>query len=182
MAVLVLLAGAARARLTHPDDGDVRDGGRHLSERPAAAVRTLFGRERDPRCEHAHARDGGGVHSRIQPCWLTGQHAKRTEGPDVIVDLGRTEARLPKREQSRLETYNLGDRLRVVTHPQNRGYGSALRSGFKAARKELVFYTDGDGQYDPCELSLLLPKKKQQAALLFQTQQKKNRNAEKSWQ
>ncbi len=39
---------------------------------------------------------------------------KRTEGPEVIVDMGRTEARLPKREQSRLETYNLGDRLRVV--------------------------------------------------------------------
>src|SRR5579862_6138328 len=39
---------------------------------------------------------------------------KRFEGPDVIADLGRTEARLPKREQSRLETYNLGDRLRVV--------------------------------------------------------------------
>ena len=51
-----------------------------------------------------------------------------------------------------------GSRLRVVTHPQNRGYGAALRSGFKAARKELVFYTDGDGQYDPSELSLLLPK------------------------
>ena len=31
---------------------------------------------------------------------------KRFEGPDVIVDMGRTEARLPKREQSRLETYN----------------------------------------------------------------------------
>ncbi|MCL6480583.1 MAG: transcription termination factor NusA [Firmicutes bacterium] len=39
---------------------------------------------------------------------------KRIEGPDVIVDLGRTEARMPRREQSRLETYNLGDRLRVV--------------------------------------------------------------------
>ena len=39
---------------------------------------------------------------------------KRTEGPDLIVDMGRTEARLPKREQSRLESYNLGDRLRVV--------------------------------------------------------------------
>src|ERR1700730_11276528 len=39
---------------------------------------------------------------------------KRFEGPDVVVDMGRTEARLPKREQSRLETYNLGDRLRVV--------------------------------------------------------------------
>ncbi|HKS67423.1 MAG TPA: transcription termination factor NusA [Candidatus Acidoferrales bacterium] len=39
---------------------------------------------------------------------------KRVEGPDVIVDLGRTEARLPKREQSRLETYNVGERLRVT--------------------------------------------------------------------
>jgi N utilization substance protein A len=39
---------------------------------------------------------------------------KRTEGPDLIVDIGRTEARLPKREQSRLESYNLGERLRVV--------------------------------------------------------------------
>jgi N utilization substance protein A len=45
---------------------------------------------------------------------------KRTEGPDVIVDLGRTEARLPKREQSRLETYNLGDRLRVVIRAVDR--------------------------------------------------------------
>src|ERR1700735_5111627 len=39
---------------------------------------------------------------------------KRTEGRDTIVDLGRTEARLPKREQSRLEAYNVGDRLRVT--------------------------------------------------------------------
>jgi len=45
---------------------------------------------------------------------------KRTEGPDVIVDLGRTEARLPKREQSRLESYNLGDRLRVVIRAVDR--------------------------------------------------------------
>ncbi len=45
---------------------------------------------------------------------------KRTEGPDVIVDLGRTEARLPKREQSRLETYNIGDRLRVVIRAVDR--------------------------------------------------------------
>src|SRR6266550_5628804 len=39
---------------------------------------------------------------------------KRSEGPDLIVDMGRTEARLPKREQSKLETYNIGERLRVV--------------------------------------------------------------------
>jgi N utilization substance protein A len=45
---------------------------------------------------------------------------KRVEGPDVIVDLGRTEARLPKREQSRLEAYNLGDRLRVVIRAVDR--------------------------------------------------------------
>src|SRR3984893_4180057 len=39
---------------------------------------------------------------------------KRAEGSDLIVDMGRTEARLPKREQSKLETYNIGERLRVV--------------------------------------------------------------------
>jgi glycosyltransferase involved in cell wall biosynthesis len=47
-------------------------------------------------------------------------------------------------------------RLKVVTHPTNRGYGGALRSGFAAATKDLVFYTDGDGQYDVKELPLML--------------------------
>jgi len=46
--------------------------------------------------------------------------------------------------------------MRVVTHEVNRGYGGALRSGFLAAKKEFVFYTDGDGQYDVSELPLLL--------------------------
>jgi N utilization substance protein A len=45
---------------------------------------------------------------------------KRTEGPDLIVDLGRAEARLPKREQSKLEAYNIGDRLRVVIRAVDR--------------------------------------------------------------
>lgn len=49
-----------------------------------------------------------------------------------------------------------GDRLRVITHPKNLGYGAALRSGFRAATKDLVFYTDGDGQYDVAELPKLL--------------------------
>lgn len=49
-----------------------------------------------------------------------------------------------------------GPRMRVVTHESNRGYGGALRSGFRSATKELVFYTDGDGQYDVGELPLLL--------------------------
>lgn len=38
----------------------------------------------------------------------------RIEGPEVIVEIGRHEARMPRREQSRLETYHAGDRLRVV--------------------------------------------------------------------
>jgi len=51
-----------------------------------------------------------------------------------------------------------GEQFRVVTHEENRGYGMALRSGFAAARKEFVFYTDGDGQYDVGELPKLLEK------------------------
>jgi glycosyltransferase involved in cell wall biosynthesis len=47
-------------------------------------------------------------------------------------------------------------RLRVITHEVNRGYGGALRSGFAAATKDLIFYTDGDGQYDVGELPVLL--------------------------
>lgn len=45
--------------------------------------------------------------------------------------------------------------LRVVHHAKNRGYGGALRTGFETASKELVFYTDGDAQYDPRELATL---------------------------
>jgi N utilization substance protein A len=39
---------------------------------------------------------------------------KRVEGPDYVLDLGKTEARLSKREQSRLESYSAGDRVRCV--------------------------------------------------------------------
>jgi glycosyltransferase involved in cell wall biosynthesis len=45
--------------------------------------------------------------------------------------------------------------LHIVTHERNRGYGAALRSGFAAASKDIVFYTDGDAQYDPGEMELL---------------------------
>jgi glycosyltransferase involved in cell wall biosynthesis len=46
-------------------------------------------------------------------------------------------------------------RVKVVHHSGNRGYGGALRSGFEAATRELVFYTDGDAQYDPTEMAVL---------------------------
>jgi glycosyltransferase involved in cell wall biosynthesis len=47
--------------------------------------------------------------------------------------------------------------LKIVTHPVNRGYGGALRSGFSNASKDVIFYTDGDAQYDPSEIELLWP-------------------------
>jgi glycosyltransferase involved in cell wall biosynthesis len=47
--------------------------------------------------------------------------------------------------------------LRVIHHSHNQGYGAALRTGFSNATKELIFYTDGDGQYDVSELALLVP-------------------------
>jgi glycosyltransferase involved in cell wall biosynthesis len=45
--------------------------------------------------------------------------------------------------------------VRVVHHETNRGYGGALRTGFATATRELVFYTDGDAQYDPAEMEIL---------------------------
>jgi glycosyltransferase involved in cell wall biosynthesis len=48
-------------------------------------------------------------------------------------------------------------RVRVVHHPHNMGYGAALQSGIRAAKKELIFFTDGDGQFDIGEIKLLLP-------------------------
>jgi glycosyltransferase involved in cell wall biosynthesis len=45
--------------------------------------------------------------------------------------------------------------VRVIHHESNRGYGGALQTGIRSATKELIFYTDGDAQYDPAELALL---------------------------
>src|SRR5579862_1276240 len=48
--------------------------------------------------------------------------------------------------------------VRAVHHPTNRDYGAALQTGFRSSTKDLIFYTDGDAQYDPTELALLWPK------------------------
>ena len=48
-------------------------------------------------------------------------------------------------------------RVRAIHHAKNRGYGGALRTGFLNATKSLVFYTDGDGQYNVNELARLVP-------------------------
>ncbi len=45
--------------------------------------------------------------------------------------------------------------VRLINHERNRGYGGALQTGFASARKDIIFYTDGDAQYDPREMANL---------------------------
>jgi glycosyltransferase involved in cell wall biosynthesis len=47
------------------------------------------------------------------------------------------------------------DVVRLVRHPVNLGYGAALRSGFAAARYELVAFTDGDRQFKVADVGRL---------------------------
>ena len=70
----------------------------------------------------------------------------------VVVDDG-------SRDHSRLvlERYaRQSSRIRVVHHECNGGYGSALRSGLREARGELVFFSDADLQFDLAEIEKLL--------------------------
>jgi glycosyltransferase involved in cell wall biosynthesis len=76
------------------------------------------------------------------------------DGEVIVIDDGSTDGS----PQVLKELQDLFPRLRVVTHEQNRGYGGALLSGFAAATLQWVFYTDGDGQFDPAELALLVAK------------------------
>lgn len=55
------------------------------------------------------------------------------------------------------ELAGVDKRVKAVHHPHNLGYGAALQSGFRAATKQFVFFTDGDGQFDIGEMPGLLP-------------------------
>ena len=54
-----------------------------------------------------------------------------------------------RRRRARRARDGPGTRVRVVSHPRNRGYGAALRTGFDAATRDAVFLMDSDGQFDP---------------------------------
>ncbi len=70
----------------------------------------------------------------------------------LIVDDGSTDG-----TAARADAAARGDpRVRVVAHPTNLGYGRALRSGFEAAKHELIFYADGDGQFSLADLPRLV--------------------------
>jgi glycosyltransferase involved in cell wall biosynthesis len=72
----------------------------------------------------------------------------------IVVNDGSTDAT----SQILDELARVYSHVTVVTHEVNRGYGGALRSGFATAANDIVFYTDGDAQYDPSEMELLWPK------------------------
>jgi glycosyltransferase involved in cell wall biosynthesis len=85
---------------------------------------------------------------------ITALQTARALTPDfevIIVDDGSADA-TPRIADELARTY---PEVRVVHHERNRGYGGALQSGFKAATRDLVFYTDGDAQYDPSEMTRL---------------------------
>lgn len=50
------------------------------------------------------------------------------------------------------------ERIKVVTHSPNRGYGGALKSGFEKARYQWIAFTDADGQFDFSEITKFLAK------------------------
>ncbi len=84
-----------------------------------------------------------------------GTAAKLTPDYEVIVvDDGSTDST----PQILEELARIYSRVKIVTHPANRGYGGALRSGFASASKDVIFYTDGDAQYNPSEMEALWPK------------------------
>jgi glycosyltransferase involved in cell wall biosynthesis len=48
-------------------------------------------------------------------------------------------------------------KIKLAQHPKNRGYGAALRSGFNASKMDWIFFMDADGQFNPEEMTIMLP-------------------------
>lgn len=72
----------------------------------------------------------------------------------IIVNDGSTDST----KQLVLSLQKKYKKLKLVNHIINKGYGQALSTGFKTSRKKWIFYTDGDGQYNPEELIKLVKK------------------------
>jgi glycosyltransferase involved in cell wall biosynthesis len=60
------------------------------------------------------------------------------------------------RDRTRDVVLAAGDGVRLVEHEHNRGYGAALKTGFRAARGELLGFLDADGTCDPASFAPLL--------------------------
>ena len=75
-------------------------------------------------------------------------------GELIIVDDGSTDRTGEIADQLAQENEGY---VRVIHHEESSGYGNALKAGFEAARHELVFFTDGDYQFDSDDLYKALP-------------------------
>jgi len=123
----------------------------------------------DSSCEQTRvnkAHQAGQSISVFFPCYNEQENVRRTveKALDVLGQLNRDFEIIIVDDGSSDDTGRIADevagrdsRVKVVRHPDNLGYGAALQSGFAAATKELVFYTDGDGQFDISEMPPLLP-------------------------
>lgn len=91
--------------------------------------------------------DGGTIASMVAAAWIA-LHQVSEDCEIIVVNDGSTDYTSTMLE----EMVTRYPELRVITHSSNQGYGAALRTGFSAATKDWVFYTDGDSQYNPLEL------------------------------
>jgi glycosyltransferase involved in cell wall biosynthesis len=96
--------------------------------------------------------DGGTIASMVLSALVTLRQISDDYEVIVVDDAGQDYAPMLLEELER----QYPREVRVIRHRQNRGYGGALRSGFAAATKEWIFYTDGDAQYDPRDLRELV--------------------------
>ncbi len=121
--------------------------------------------------ENSQPQDRNGAQNRnvsitvFFPCYNEQENVERTtkSALEVLNDLNADFEIIIVDDGSSDATAQIADRLaddnpcvRVIHHATNLGYGAALQSGFKAAKKQLVFYTDGDGQFDIKELPPLI--------------------------
>ena len=129
----------ALAELPPDDEPDVRRGAGHDVRSVERDVPVLQRRTHDRRPRRSGAR---------------GADTARAGGRG-----DRRQRRFVATDRARCSTTMAAERpwLRVIHHPQNRGYGQALISGFTAARHDWIFYTDGDAQYDAREAAVLVP-------------------------
>ena len=71
----------------------------------------------------------------------------------IVINDGSTDATGQIAEALSVKSHN---KIRVIHHPQNLGYGEALRSGFYNARYDWIAFTDSDGQFDFAEITKFL--------------------------
>jgi glycosyltransferase involved in cell wall biosynthesis len=90
-----------------------------------------------------------------EPVSAAGSPASSGAGWEIIVVDDGSQDRTRERIESVTERHP--DRVRRISHEKNFGYGCALRHGFEAARYNLIFYTDCDGQFSMGDIRYFLP-------------------------